>query len=237
MYKLVELNNMISQYHENKEMRDFFSEVLALRFKGYRENYGDLSVPLDLYDLIGTHLVLAKCENDKLIPICCLRSITQSQAENYQQDFPFMHHMFPEDTNLLTQKCSKYLKENENVCYTNNYTIISDASPEEKQLYSMMFGCFYYNYHKENNIKHFITATSDKFKVYRTRAMQGYSYLNENDELSTFTANHIMGEKFRVMIMDEFSDWSKQMGEKYKSMYDSRIILGEKGAVPLIKAA
>jgi hypothetical protein len=237
MYKLVQLNEVVVDYAEDKELREFFSEVLALRLKGYRASYGNLSVPLDQFDLIGNHLVIAKITEDKLQPIACVRSVTQDQAQKYGQELPFLEHMFPDSGSKLRLSCENFIKEHSNVCYTNNYTVDMSLSEEQKQFLGMIAGSFYYNYHSDHDIKNFITATSDKFKVYRTRTLFGYDYMNDDTEFSTFTAEHIMGEKFRAMKMTEFSDWCKAMGEKFQSMYDDRIVLGTQIKTDIKKAA
>lgn len=227
MYKFVQINELVIDYCEDKELREFFSEVLALRLRGYRENYGELSVPLDAFDLIGTHLVLAKVEQSKLTPISCIRSVTQEQATKYGHNFPFLDHMFPEGNGHLAESCTEFINTHSNVCYTNNYTMISNMSDEQKEFVGMMSFSFYYNYHKENNICNFITAASDKFKVYRSRLAVGYEYINDNSEFSTFQADHIMGEKFRAMKMTEFSQLSKSLGAKFNSMFEDRLIFGK----------
>jgi hypothetical protein len=226
MYKFVQINELVVDYCEDKELRDFFSEVLALRFKGYRENYGELSLPLDTYDLIGTHLILAKVDKSKLTPVSCIRSITQEQAQKYGHEFPFLPHMFPEGNSRLEETCREFINTHSNVCYTNNYTMISNLSEEQKEFIGMMSFSLYYNYHIENNISNFITAASDKFKVYRSRMAIGYEYINDNSDFSTFNANHIMGEKFRAMKMTEFSDLSKALGAKFNTMFEDRLVFG-----------
>ena len=235
MYKFVQINEIIENYSDDKELRDIFSEVLALRFKGYRDNYGKLSIPIDLFDYIGTHLVIVKCEALKLTPLCCLRSITVEQAKKYQQDLPYIYHMFPEGNNELKNKCHQFIKDHSNVCYTNNFTLLPNLSTKEKLHIYRLNLSFYFNYHRENGISNFITAASDKFKVYNIRASQGYTYLDDNDISSTFTADHIMGEKFRVMTMTKFSDLSSEVANEFYSLYENRIIYGVQDQVELTK--
>lgn len=225
MWKFIIMSDLISHFSESLEIRTLFSETLALRFKGYRQYYGTDSIPQDAYDFIGSHLIIAKAENNKLTPKICLRSVTNKQTDLYQKQFPFIEHMFEAHESQIKDECENFISDKKNICYTNNYTIDPDLAPEEKAaLMEMMFG-FYYLYHSEKDVTNFITATSDKFKVYKTRMKQGYRYLNDDSEFSTFVAPHIMNEKFRAMVMTEFSLESRNLAKKYANFYNEKLDL------------
>ncbi|WP_127718055.1 hypothetical protein [Halobacteriovorax sp. HLS] len=223
MWKFVILSDLVSSYAFSPKQRELLSDILALRFEGYRKYYGEKSIPQDCFDFIGTHLVIATEEEGKLIPQICLRSITNKQTENYLKDFPFIEHMFVNKKDELSNSCQEFINSNETICYTNNYTINPNLSADEKLLLSEMMMAFYYLHHQDENINTFITAASDKFKVYNIRLKQGYNYINNDCELSTFAAPHIMNEKFRAMAMTSFSLESRNAGKRYKKFYDEII--------------
>ena len=237
MYKFIQASELIKNYSDSQEVRDFYSEVLALRFKGYRRYYGTGSVPLDHYDLIGDHMVIAKKEDNKWRPVLCLRSITVNRCEKHNNVFPFVGHMFHRMEGEIVNASSQFIKENGNVCYTNNYTMDPDLPKEEKgKLAELLYG-YYYLFHKEYGVSKFITAAGDRFKLYNVRIGQGYEYLKSDTEFSTFEAEHIMNEKFRVMVMREFSDYSKNISKECEQLFREREILDTTSPKETAKAA
>lgn len=223
-WKFIIINELIQDYADSEELRHLFSEILKLRFTGYRQYYGQQSIPQDCYDFIGTHLVIASEHENNLIPRLVLRSITNKQAQTYNKDFPFLEHMFEKGNESLKMKCKMFIDSQDTVCYTNNYTIDPNLSDDlKKQLAQMILG-FYYLYHCENNINSFITAASDKYKVYNTRLKQGYQYIGDDSNFATFCAPHIMNEKFRAMVMTEFSLESRRLAREFQHYYDDKIL-------------
>lgn len=237
MWKFILFSDLITNYAESSELRSLFSEILALRFRGYRQYYGNNSIPQDAYDFIGSHLIIARQENNKLIPKLCLRSVTNIQSNFYQKQFPFVDHMFESNQSEIKNLCESFISDKKVICYTNNYTIDPNLSPEDKATLGEMILGFYYLYHTEENVTNFITATSDKFKVYKTRIKQGYKYLNDDSDFSTFVAPQIMNEKFRAMVMTEFSLESRILAKKYADFYHEKVDYRQQNSIPSKKSA
>ena len=96
----------------------------------------------------------------------------------------------------------------------------SDATDAEKRQLIERGLALYAQYAADGDLS-LITAVTDRFKVYRDFETMGFNYMTGDACSSTFTAPHIMSEKFRAMLLTEQSAYAKRIREKYYKDYIS----------------
>ncbi len=221
MYQYVILKNVIATYSLDEEVRKIHAEILRLRFSSYRKYYGHQSIPTDLFDFIGTHLVITKQVNGESRAVLAYRFTTSFDCDYYGQDFPYIGHMHAKQTDEeknIVKLAQTFIDSQIEVGYLNAYAVDPGIKfSEKKELMERGFA-FYGQYIEDKNIPA-ITAVTDRFKVYRNLYNMGFRYITGEHKTSTFSAPHIMGEKFRSMILTKQTSYAETLKQRYKNDY------------------
>lgn len=87
--RIIELDSVYQQL-ENPQVRKLFADLLLMRKRGYSSRHQSGALPIDTYDFIGTHYLLAIEQKDQLQVLGCIRMVKLSQAKIYNLAFPAM---------------------------------------------------------------------------------------------------------------------------------------------------
>jgi len=219
MYQYIILKNVVANYSHDEYIRGLLSDILRLRFSSYRSHYGYQSIPTDLFDFIGTHLVITKNIDGKQKAILSYRIVSKSDCDYYDQDFPYIEHMHTTKTDEelhIIEKAKLFIFRYKDIAYLNAYAVDPDLPSSEKREIIKRGLAFYGQYiEDELNNRVIITAVTDKFKVYRDFFNMGFEYITGDHRTSTFTAPHIMGEKFRSMVLQKQSSYATNIKNLY----------------------
>lgn len=88
--------------------------------------------------------------------------------------------------------------------------------------------CFF---HRSERIQNLINATSTTNSVHIHESKMGFKYLQgkSGEELGTFQAHNFAGKPFALMHItgEDFFDYYINSINKFKTLWDNRIIIGE----------
>ena len=222
MYQYLILKNVVATYSYDEEVRNLHADILRLRFSSYRKYYGYQSIPADLFDFIGTHLVIMKMINGQYKSVLAYRLTTNSECAHYGQHFPYIGHMHATRTHEeepIIHLASTFISGQREVGYLNAYAVDPAVEQAEKNDLIQRGLAFYAQYIESQNNLPVITAVTDRFKVYRDFCKMGFEYITGDDKTSTFTAPHIMYERFRSMVLKQQSEYALRIKRFYKSDY------------------
>jgi hypothetical protein len=87
--KIIQLDCPYEQF-ENPEVRKMFGDLIDMRKRGYSSRHAHGALPVDTYDFIGTHYLIASESNGEIHLLGGLRMVQRSMAMTYNLPFPIV---------------------------------------------------------------------------------------------------------------------------------------------------
>ncbi len=235
-FQVYTLNEAFSNWNDNK-VQEVFTKIIALKKDGYENKYPDGVLPVDTTEFVGTHVILAKVEVDRITPIMGFRSITLDTCEKHFLTFPLLQIAKSADAKLHQEMTNKIIgeckKNNVLVHYNGGWTIHPEFRRDQDknfELKEMMIALdFLYHDHGHHPYE-VLGAGVLKYKTDLYFKKYGYDFMldNDNNELLTIPSFYLGGEFIRFLHVKRYNELARKMGDKFKYLWDQRIELGEK---------
>ena len=220
---------------DNEAAKVLFPKLIDLKIKGYQKEYPYGVLPFDTSDFIATHIILCSTENEEIIPIMGMKSITHDTCKKHRIPFPMYNIIDKSNLTRHKEAIDKMLNSFEaqgrshDVAYNGSYTVAPFVR-EDRSFSKECFGIASLSlikYYQEAQIDKVIAICSTKFKIDRYKKSIGWDYLKwNNEELPDFDCYSLFGEKFVIM------DWkvqnaakSKELEESFGHLWKNRIVI------------
>ena len=223
---------------EKKEIREFYNEILSLKFDGYSGVYGDNVISTDKIDFFGTHLVVCK-KGLKLKPIFSFKSVTLEKCETFNTVFPAINLIAKDGDKRclweLEKIVNKAKKHGRSISFEYSWAQDPDEkelrTKEQAQLYRDLVMMMVYQYHTENNISEMIACGAPKVKTVQFLEQMGMKKIGPH---SKFLQKDLNNTEAYILHLTEFSEYAKEMAKKYSAMWDERLILSSKEKLKIV---
>jgi hypothetical protein len=237
-YELMGLN-MVSE---------LFPKIIKFKTDGYRQEYGQFVLPFDSSDFVASHLLL--CEKKKggsLEPVLGFKSVTLEKCDQHRIHFPMLNMLDGEDLNIIYRLTIKSLIDKyrlsgagDKIAYNGSFTISPKLREDRelmKHLWDVTFSLLT-NYYINYDIDHVVAICATKFKVDKKKELRGWNYIEgEHGILKPYVCKSFFDAPAVPMELTNIKIKGKECAEKFKSMWEDRLILDTDNLYDVNKAA
>ena len=238
--RIVILKKPYDTYRESQFTRDLLSKIFQLKLTGYQQHYPYGILPISDIDFIADHIVIClESENKELTPISGFKSVRNSVCKQFNLPFPIVAHKYGREVEKFSDYVSGIhawmndleLKKSE-FAYNASWTIQPNLDKSVRNLvreltYSLV--CLYYTTEK---IDYMINSTAALHAVNINEERMGMHYLKDSagNKLSSFKSPTFFDQPFFIMhtIEGGFSAEFLEYSQKFKQLWDDRLVIGEK---------
>jgi hypothetical protein len=224
----------VFDYWMDPKIREFFGDVLALRFEGYGQEYPRHVIPADNSDYFATHIVTCEEYSDgKLIPISSYKMVSMKRCQEFKREFVGMQ--VPKEAgardhlDAVASIMASCEEKKIDLGYCCSWTIRPRIRKNEiltKLIRNMVYSS-HSNWQKEAQVPEMVIAGVQKFKADIYQESIGYKKFQINGRvLDTFGHTDLAQEQVFMLHMTEFSEYCKSMAARYQSYWDDRLVLG-----------
>jgi hypothetical protein len=231
--RFVVLDNVFKNL-ESTEVRDLFGQVILLKKRGYEAEYKPGVLPVDTTDMITSHLMVCRDTKEGLIPIMAYRSTEEARCLEYNLPFSALALMRACKAPDHEKALSLFLEQSKfagvPVAYDSSLTMDPEArkDPELKKLLQELFIATHVHFHLNMGAPRVIAGGVVRFKMERYYELWGYRALNLNGKtLPDLKVPFVHDEVTRFFTLTKFSDETIKIADKYQSIFDNRIVIGE----------
>lgn len=219
--------------------QELFSKLVELKIKGFAKEYPYGVLPLCVSDFFADHFAICEEHDGDLIPIAAYRSVSHQKCKTFHSTFPILDIL-----NELGEPAKLHKNFIENVVkdatgridYDSSFTVVSEY--RKNPLIFDLINTIQYFFHKEKNSSGVFVGGVDRFKMNRYYNFMGYDELRVNGErLPSLPVNHLNGEIVTFYYVEQFSTQLAELAEKYKSVWDARLVIGGEHEMKERKAA
>jgi hypothetical protein len=215
---------------------EMFPKIIRLKTEGYRKEYDQHVLPFDSSDFIATHLLLCeKGSNEELRPVLGFKSVTLKKCDDHRINFPMLGMLENTQSDPMYKKVvSSILDEyrrnsnSANVAYNGSFTILPELREDKvlmKYLWDITFSLLT-NYYIDYSINHVLAVCATKFNVHKKKETLGWNFINAgNEELGPYHCSALFGAELVPMELKDVKAKSSESSEKFKDMWEEKIIL------------
>ncbi len=225
------------------------SNLLALRVRGYGKEYPEGVLPLDTYDFIGTHLMVCREENGRLVPISGFRSVFLSTCDFHRLPFPALELIRTAggatSHEWAVRKILKSCRdEGVSISYESSWTIQPEVRKDRELTNYIrdMLTAVMALHQRDAKVTQSLVCGVLRFKT--DQFFKGMGFIPLDFMGSTLPELHqasLFGETVVMMHRKKVSEHALMLSEKFESHWANRICFGPSQAdseiVPLKKAA
>jgi hypothetical protein len=229
--------------------RTVFSDVLALKIKGYLKEYPYGVLPLESADYVANHILLCEEIGQKLVPHMGFKSVTYDRCQLHQLEFPIFHMIeaaeTPEERRIFREVVHSILENAvshaRKIAYNGSWTISPElrAQGREQVNFRDVSMAIFYQYYRDYGIQQIIAAASTRFKVDKTKTFMGFSHLQKDGKvLSPIFVSTYNREEAYIMHLERFSDELVQMSKTplHAGLWQDRICIASEREIKKIAA-
>ncbi len=219
----------------NKNTRELFTKMISLKLEGYQRKHFFGVMPIDQTDYIANHLLICKKEkNGDLIPISGVKSLPYDFCKVFRTDFTI--ELFLKKDNQLehlhyVQNLIKESQESQRrISYYSSWTqspsIRSDF--ELVQILKELFAAMTVLHHREEKTPDLLGLGLPKFKTDSFFYSWGFERAKlDKKELVNIPLRFLGGIDCVVMHLKHYSDYAKEMSNKYLNVWMNRVSVGK----------
>jgi hypothetical protein len=226
---------------DNKICSTILGKVLQMKHVGYRTTYGENILPMDKSDFFSTHIIFCEERNDELLPILAYKATSYDRCLFYNFEFPALTLMRSDGHQSCIDKTKEILSGvnfpseisfDSSWAQNLEYRFTKDSELKNKlREITMMFAV---KHHEEFNIPHMMTCGAVKVKTDQFFLRIGLNKLNENADFKQKSLNN---EDAVIFYNNKFSDEALLMAEKYKDLWNNKLMINGLSFVKEIKRA
>jgi hypothetical protein len=223
-YHLKILENALTTW-DNPETRNLIGDIVALKTEGYGRAFNDplLVIPLDVFEFVGTHILLYK--DDKLV--MGYKSVSLRDCERMNLDFPLNGPVRSSGSDEHQSAYFDFLQKNKekNISYDCHLTVSNRVAADSKLLYeclSILYSLVYY-FRYEYCIDYtfmlgtFFAGTHKTFQKMGAKIFSGLGPIR----LSTYDKREAL-----IMLCDKnFSAKTIEFSKLYEAIWKSRVVV------------
>lgn len=245
-YKFVLLRSPY-ELMEHELVQKLYPQVIKLKTTGYRQEYDHHVLPFDSSDFIASHLLMCEKTANGLVPVLGLKSVTLKKCDDHRIGFPMlgmMEGLQPtiqhRETILKMMEQYRASGTSEKLAYNGSFTILPQLREDKvlmKHLWDVTFSLIT-NYYIDYGIPHVIAVCATKFNVHKKKEKLGWNYIQSGEgTLEEYNCKALFGASLVPMELFNVKEKSKESSEKFKDMWDDRLILDAETLFPAKKAA
>lgn len=217
---------------EREETQRLYSKLLNLKIEGYRSEYPVGVMPIDLTDLIATHILICEEVDSGFVPISGFKSVSYERCLKFQLKFPvfdlFREQSFPKHERAIQLLMDQCIRKGQNLCYNSSWTISPSVRqiPEfAKWIRELTVASFIF-YYEQIQSKPVLAAAVERFKVHRLKSEVGFRPLTHQGEvLEAFASPAFFGEKLLLMSLSQFAGGSFERVQKFRELWEKRMTI------------
>jgi hypothetical protein len=166
--------------------KQIFPGIIALKTKGYRQEYQKGVLPFDSSDFIATHLLLCDVSGQTMKPVLGFKSVTLENCDSHRIAFPMLGMLDRQDDIKGDKKVIEAIldeyrktKKSSKIAYNGSFTILPELRQDKafmKHLWDLSFSLLA-NYYSEFNIDHVLAVCATKFHVNKKKENFGWNYI------------------------------------------------------------
>ncbi|MBD65841.1 MAG: hypothetical protein CME62_11585 [Halobacteriovoraceae bacterium] len=237
-YQIVIIENLKFHWHD-PDIRQLYGDLMQIKIDGYGKTYGDNVISADKADFFGTHLMVCK-KGIRLKPVLGYKSVTTKQCLDFHLKFPGLKLVESDASKVCVKAFEKILanaaKGGREISFDYSWAqdpnIRNIRTPEVVQFFrdiTMGLGVLH---HQEFQIDEMMTCGVIKVKTDLFFEKMGLRKVSFD---SKFKQKDLNGDEVHIFHTDQFSDYAYQVAEKYRKLWDGKIVIGSQVNRGIIK--
>lgn len=227
----------------DKTVSNYLGQILALKIRGYQEEYPNGVLPIDTSDFIALHHIVCLELKNELRPIMGFKTTPYSRCEKHRIPFPALSLASqagaPKHYQALEKIMARCLLEKKELAYASSWTIDPIFRKDKGSSLELrgLFETLYILGHKDYNIDEMILGGTLRFKTEVMFAKMGHNPLvDENEQpLPSIHVKHLFGEEVLVMHAKKFTPYADECCIKFQDMWNNRIEISPTSADKTLK--
>ena len=153
------------------EVRELLPRVFELKIRGYQKEHPYGILPVDSYDQVGNHILVAEKLNGSWIPRMGFKSVTAQRCLLHQLNFPLHNYLKgapPEHRLAVEALISEHLGSKQNLGYNGSWTMDPELrrDPEYRLLLRDLTRALLVHYYRDYQIPTTSAFAVMRFKVH-----------------------------------------------------------------------
>lgn len=229
-YQVVVIDEAMSNW-DHPFVSEMMGKSIELKYRSYKEVYGDNVAPYDAADFTGTHIICCEKTSKGLQPFFCYKKITLDRCKQYQFDFPGLA-LVKKDLNenagtLMNEFVSNSPHKDSEVGYIWSLAmdpkIRENRTKEEARIYrELMLMILASDF---IGMKRLFCCGVLKIKSDHLWSKLGFQALHKS---YCFEQSSINQSKVQMMILTQMSEYAINLSKQFKTVWDKRIIIEAK---------
>ena len=215
-------------------MREFFSDMMLVRSKGYGPpDYDPHILPFDMTDFVGWHHLFCLKKGKKLIPFGSFKQITLETRDAYRIEFPLeavaKETHATEHLQAIDELLQQSRTNHQPVIYGGSWSIDKTLRADKvfSQTMREVFAALIALDFIERKAHTALGFGALRFKTDHFFKSLGYDRLKHNGTiLPPLVIKHANDEPVVMVKMTELSPWARQCYKKNQFTLRSRIMMG-----------
>ncbi len=181
---------------------------------------------------MATHLLVCIEYGKKLLPVCGYKSLSLSKLEKHRIGLPLSSMLKSSGAHIHDEVVREILVKNngKKIAWDYSFTILPEIRNDRKKIAEIKEIITAINIYYHQMIGTDITFASGvvKFKTDQYFNSMGFEEIYHNGEpLDLIKQDSLWGEEVRLMKLEAYSLYSKQMKEKYCELWNNRFELSK----------
>ncbi len=218
-------------------VQNLLPKLIHFKTTGYRKEYDRHVLPFDTSDFIASHLLM--CEQTSagdLIPVLGMKSVTLKKCDDHRITLPMLGMLeglqSTSDHKSVIQKMIESYRSThheEKLAYNGSFTIHPRLREDKvlmKYLWEVSFSLMT-NYYMEYQINHVIAVCATQFNVHKKKEQHGWNFIPDlsGGKLNEYQSKCLFGASLVPMELTDVAVKGRETSEKFKDMWNDRIIL------------
>jgi hypothetical protein len=246
--KIVILDCPYDMYTTSEFTRNFLSDLFQLKLEGYQKHYPYGIMPISDYDFMATHVSICLSDKGQLIPLAAFKSITNKICQKFRVPFPVVGHKFgvhkekfPNHVDALHLWQEQCEERGESFAYNASWTMRNELDKDLRGICrEVSYSLLHFHYHQEK-IENMINSTACIHNVNTNEDAMGFKILKDRNGnfLEPFCSPVFFEQPFHLMYFDKagLSEVFIKECEKYKDLWDARMIINAESVINKLKVA
>ena len=214
---------------EDKFCANILGKALHMKHTGYVATYGEKILPMDKTDFFSTHIMLCEELNNELIPVIIYKATPYDRCLHYGVEFPALNILKSdghEESIIEINKILTNLEDPGLISFDSSWAQNLDYRfTKDSQLknnlreITMMFAV---KHHEEFKLPHMMTLGVVKVKTDQFFERIGLKKLPGR---SLFNLRSLNNSEVIIFHNDAFSDEALIMAEKFKELWENKLVI------------
>lgn len=207
-----------------------FSEIAALKFSGYQDDYSPGALPVDVTDFIGAHVTIRDRRRDRIL--MGYKWVTSDQARKYNLDFPALAAVRQAGSSRHEIRVRQLLEDQgaaRRLGYIGSWTIGAEqrARPEEARLLVRVSIAAHYAFARAYGIDECFALGVPRLKTEKIQLSAGYALVDDDDgALEPFPLRSLADEPVCLMHLKHHSSDARALAGEYAQLWNERLCFG-----------